>query len=206
MKVALLTTEFPPRVVGEVSNLVDFVAREVSRAGNEVHVITFDDWKPGTETRGGIKIHRVTNRVASHLNPFTWVSTLSCEFIRVFSDLVWDSGGCDLIHAFEWSTALSSIPLKDSLDIPYVQSFSSVEELRSRANLTLFGQTVKWIESVSTSLADAVIAHSDQTFRAVRALYPWCTEKLHLLDVGHESERINLLKIYKEVVSENANG
>jgi hypothetical protein len=106
-----------------------------------------------------------------------------------------------LIHAFEWSCALPLILLKESIQIPYVQSFLSLEELRSRSNLSLLGQTIKWIESVATNLADAVVAHSELTYSAIKALYPWCTNKLHLLDL-----RNNFIEVLKGIYDGVLNG
>jgi hypothetical protein len=200
LKVVLLTTEFPPRVIGELSSLVDFVARSLSNEGLEVHVIAFDDWRAGFEAKGGVKVHYISNKVGSHLNPFTWASSLSCEYMRTLSDLLWEQQGFDVVHAFEWSSALPLISLKESAPIPYVQSFLSLEELRSRSNLSLLGQTIKWIESISASLADSVVAHSELTYSAIRALYPWCANKLYLMDPSTRYAVEDLISIYKEAL------
>ncbi|MEM2841685.1 MAG: glycosyltransferase [Thermoproteota archaeon] len=200
MKVVLLTTEFPPRLVGELSNLVDFIARSLSNEGLDVHVITFDDWRGGLEVKGGVKVHYITNKVGSHLNPFTWASSLSCEYTRMLSNLIWEHSGFDVVHAFEWSSALPLISLKEAAPIPYVQSFLTLEEIRSRSNLSMLGQTIKWVESISASLADSVVAHSELTYSAIRALYPWCVNKLHLIDFSARNASENLISIYKEVL------
>jgi glycosyltransferase involved in cell wall biosynthesis len=201
LKIVLLTTEFPPRIVGELSHVVDHIARSFSSEGFDVYVVTFDNWRSGFEIRGGVKVHYISNKVEPHINPFTWASSLSCEFVRELSNLIWDISDFDLIHAFEWSCALPLILLKESIQIPYVQSFLSLEELRSRSNLSLLGQTIKWIESVATNLADAVVAHSELTYSAIKALYPWCTNKLHLLDL-----RNNFIEVLKGIYDGVLNG
>lgn len=198
MRVVLLTTEFPPRTVGELSNLVIFIARSLSNQGFDVNVIAFDDWRSGFETKGSMKVYYISNKVKFHVNPFTWSSSLSCEYIRVLSDLLWKQPGFDAIHAFEWSSALPLISLKEAVPIPYVQSFLSLEELRSHSNLSLLGQTIKWVESFSTSLADSIVAHSKTTYSMIRALYPWCVNKLHLVDFSDMDAAETLIRIYKE--------
>lgn len=195
----MLTTEFPPRIVGELANLVDFVARVLSNEGFDVHVITFDDWKSGFEVKGGVRVSYVSNKVERQINPFTWASSLSCEYVRVLSDLFWEQSRFDVVHAFEWSSALPLILFKEAARVPYVQSFLTLEELRSRSSLSLLGQTIKWVESVSVSLADAVVAHSELIYSAIRALYPWCSSKLHLLDLGGRGTVGGLTNLYKEV-------
>lgn len=199
MRIVLLTTEFPPRVVGELSNMVSFIARFLSNNGFDVSVITFDDWRSGFEVKSGMKVYYVSNKVSSHVNPFTWASSLSCEYTRILSDLLWEKQGFDIIHAFEWSAALPLIPLKDVIPIPYVQSFLSLEELRSHSNLSLLGQTIKWVESFSSSLADSIVAHSEATYSMIRALYPWCVKKLHLVDFNDANAVEKIIRIYKEV-------
>ncbi|MGQ9597581.1 MAG: glycosyltransferase [Thermoproteota archaeon] len=203
MKVIILTTEFPPRIIGELSSFVDFIARSVSNEGLEVHVITFDNWRSGVEVKGSVRINYVSNKVEPHLNPFTWASSLSCEYIRALSDLIWDHRGFDLVHAFEWSSALPIISLKEVIRIPYIQSFLSLEEQRSHSNLSLLGQTIKWVESISTSLADVVVAHSDMTYSALRMLYPWCASKLYLLDVNNRNFVKELIRVYQGVVEKH---
>lgn len=199
LRIVLLTTEFPPRIVGELSNLTFFIARFLSNRGFDVNVVTFDDWRSGFEIREGIKIYYVSNKVGSHVNPFSWASSLSCEYTRLLSNLLWEQPGFDAIHAFEWSSALALISLKEAIPIPYVQSFLSLEELRSHSNLSLLGQTIKWVESFSASLADSIIAHSETAYSMVRALYPWCADKLHLIDFKDNGAFEALIKIYEEV-------
>jgi len=203
LKLVILTTEFPPRIIGELSSLVDFIARSLSNEGLEVNVVTFDNWRSGFEFKGSVRISYISNKVEPHLNPFTWASSLSCEYIRTLSDLVWDQNGFDLVHAFEWSAALPLISLKEVIRIPYVQSFLSLEELRSRSNLSLLGQTIKWVESVSASLADVIVAHSDITHSALKMLYPWCVGKLHFLDASNRNAAKELIRMYQEVVEKH---
>jgi hypothetical protein len=203
LRVVLLTTEFPPRVVGELSNLVAFIARSLSNKGLDATVVAFDDWKSGFEVKGGVKVHYVSNKVGSHVNPFTWASSLSCEYSRILCDLLWEQSGIDIIHAFEWSSALPLISLKEAIPIPYVQSFLSLEELRSRSDLSLLGQTIKWVESFSTSVADSVVAHSEKTYSMIRALYPWCVNKLRLIDFNDMNAAETLIRVYEEVLGKH---
>ncbi|MGB9717905.1 MAG: glycosyltransferase [Thermoproteota archaeon] len=199
MRIVLLTTEFPPRVVGELSNLVSFIARSLSNKGFDVNVVAFDDWRSGFEVKGGIKVYYVSNKVSSHVNPFTWASSLSCEYTRILADLLWEQPSIDIIHAFEWSSALPLISLREAVPTPYVQSFLSLEELRSHSNLSLLGQTIKWVESFSASLADRIMAHSVATYSMIRALYPWCVKKLHLVDFNDTNAVEELIRVYEEV-------
>jgi len=199
LRIVLLTTEFPPRVVGELSNIVSFIARSLSNKGFEVNVVAFDDWRSGFEIKSGIKVYYVSNKVSSHVNPFTWASSLSCEYTRILADLLWEQPGLDIIHAFEWSSALPLISLREAVPPPYVQSFLSLEELRSHSNLSLLGQTIKWVESFSASLADRIVAHSAATYSMIRALYPWCVKKLHLVDFNSMNAVEELIRVYEEV-------
>ncbi|MEM2931004.1 MAG: glycosyltransferase [Thermoproteota archaeon] len=199
MRIVLLTTEFPPRIIGELSNIVVFTAKFLLNKGFDVNVVAFDDWKSGFEAKWGIKVYYISNKVRSHVNPFTWASSLSCEYSRILSDLLWEQPGFDIIHAFEWSSALPLISLKEAVTIPYVQSFLSLEELRSHTSLSLLGQTIKWVESFSASLADSIVAHSETTYSMIRALYPWCISKLHLIDFNDMNAAEELIRIYKEV-------
>jgi hypothetical protein len=202
-RVVLLTTEFPPRIVGELSNLVAFTARSLSNKGLDVTIVAFDDWRSGFEVKGGVKVHYISNKVGFHVNPFTWASSLSCEYARILSSLLWEQSVFDIIHAFEWNSALPLISLKEVIQIPYVQSFLSLEELRSRSDLSLLGQTIKWVESFSTSIADSVVAHSETTYSMIRALYPWCVNKLRLIDFNDKDAAETLIRVYEEVTGKH---
>lgn len=93
MKILMLSWEYPPKNVGGLSNHVYHLSNELSKLGNEVHVITCEEGTaPIEENENGIFIYRVTPYKID-TNDFTkWVMHLNFAMIEEAIRLINNQG------------------------------------------------------------------------------------------------------------------
>ena len=91
MRTIVFSWEYPPRVVGQLSEYVKALTSELSEK-IDVNVVTYDDRLTGeTQESSGVKTVRVNNPVKTHIGVLTWVLTLNQEVERVSANLYYDS-------------------------------------------------------------------------------------------------------------------
>lgn len=118
MRVLILTWEYPPKRLGNVSDHVSTLAHELVKRKNEVEVIVLDDLRPGFEDVYGVHIHRVANPVKTHpmASVLTYAMTASVQMEAEASNIVYfykqHQKSIDLIHAHEWLSGVAGIGLK----------------------------------------------------------------------------------------------
>jgi glycosyltransferase involved in cell wall biosynthesis len=95
MKIALITLEYPPAIMGGAGVYVAQVAPKIARMGHEVHVIA-----PGTATcresrmEAGIHVHRLPVSVRPALKTLSFWAALP----QFFQAIARKAGGFDLVH------------------------------------------------------------------------------------------------------------
>jgi len=105
MHVLILTWEYPPKRLGNVSDHVSTLAHELVRRKHEVEVVVLDDWRQGFEDVYGVHVHRVSNPVKTHpmASVLTYAVTASLPLEAESSDIVYfynqNHKDIDVIHA-----------------------------------------------------------------------------------------------------------
>ncbi len=177
MRVAILTWEYPPRVIGEQATYTQILSQNLAQKGFEVHVVTFNDTLKGDERESsGVVVHRVGNPVATHLNVLTWDLTLSCEFERICANIHYDIGRLDLIDCHEWLSIVAATTLNKAFGIPFVMTIDTLEEQRSNFGNAPLNLAIRSIERMGTREAFSVLVKSETVKAAV--------ERLHALESG----------------------
>ena len=172
MRVAILTWEYPPRVVGDMALYVQYLSRELVEHGFETHVVTYnEDLKGVQEEPSGVIVHRVGNPVKTHLNILTWVLTLSQEFERVTADIHHAVGPIDLIDCQEWITVPATCSLSKALGIPSVVTIHSLEEQRSVNPNNPVSLTIRHFERLGTHSSSRIIVTSEKMKKEVQRLH-----------------------------------
>jgi len=168
-RVLLLTWEYPPRRVGDIS---DYCFALVHGLKEEVHfeIITFDDWRVGSEERDGIIVHSVSNSQKANLSTLDWVLNLNIDLARRASELM-HIKKFDLIHANEWLTAPAAISLKKAFNIPLVLSIYSLEDERSPHVSNNYVNAIKQIEWLGCFNADRIITKNLSTRDSILQFY-----------------------------------
>jgi len=197
MRVSILTWEYPPRIVSELSAYVQILSQTLAKNGNEVHVITFHDTLRGDEKEpSGVIVHRVGNPVSTHVNVLTWDLTLSCEFERVCANVHYDSGRIDLIDCHEWLSVVAAMTLKRAFRIPFVMTLDSLEEQRSNFGSEPLNLAVRSIERMGTNDALFVLVKSEAMKAQVVNLHGLNSEKVKV--VRRAGDLSGLAQLYDE--------
>jgi len=130
VRVAMMTWEYPPRIVGGIARHCEGLAKALANQGHEVHVFTLDF--PGTpdyEELGGIRIYRTRSEVG-HPNFLTWVLLFNHYIEKRMAD-VSRLVDFDVIHVHDWLTAPASIGFKHFSKKPLMFTAHSTEHGRS---------------------------------------------------------------------------
>ncbi|MEM2547130.1 MAG: glycosyltransferase family 4 protein, partial [Candidatus Bathyarchaeia archaeon] len=181
MRVILFSWEFPPRTVGKLADYVSELALKLVKHDVETHVITYHDYMTGDFEENGIKIHRVTNPVKTHISVLTWVLTLNQEVERVAANIYYRANKhVDLIDAHDWHFIPAAVTLKKALKIPFIYSIESLENHRSHGANTPFNMAIKSIEWLGTYEAQKVIVKSDWMANEAIRIYKVPPEKIRV--------------------------
>ncbi len=182
MRVSILTWEYPPRIIGELSTYAKTLAQVLSGHGFEVHVVTFHDTLRGEDREpSGVYVHRVANPVSTHINILTWDLALSCEFERVCADIFYDIGRIDLVDCHEWLCVVAATTIKRAFGTPFVITLDSLEEQRSNFNNTPLNLAIQSIERTGTHEAVSVLVKSEQMKTEVLKLHSLDSRKVRVI-------------------------
>lgn len=148
MRVLIFSWEYPPRVVGKLSEYVNELSSLLVKNKVETFVITYHDFLTGSiQEPSGVKAVRVSNPVRTHIGVLTWVLTLNQEVERAAANLYYQTGKqIDLIDVFDWHFIPAAVTLKNGLGIPFVYSVESLEDHRSQTANSSYNMAIKSIE------------------------------------------------------------
>ncbi len=167
MRALILTWEYPPKRLGNVSDHVCTLAHELVKRGHEVEVVTVDDWQPGFWDVSGVHVHKVANPVKTHpmASMLTSDMTASTQIEREASDVIYflrqNGKNIDVIHAHEWLTVSPAIILKHAFKIPFVLTLHSIEGHRCHDNFGPKSIAIKEIEDRGIWESARVIANTE---------------------------------------------
>lgn len=172
MRIAILTWEYPPRVVGDMALYVQALSQQLAKHRVETHVVTYNENLKGVqEESSGVTVHRIGNPVKTHLNILTWVLALSQELERITADIHYDTGPIDLLDCQEWITVPAACSLSKALRIPYVMTIHSLEEQRSENPNNPVSLTIRHFEKLGTQTSSKIIVTSQKMKEEVQRLH-----------------------------------
>jgi hypothetical protein len=206
MQVILFSWEYPPRIVGKLSDYVKTLATQLVKYQTQPYVVTYHDYLVGEhDDSNGVKTFWVTNPVRTHIGVLTWVLTLNQEVERVAADIYYDKKKqIDLIDVHDWHFIPAATTLKKALGIPFVYSVESLEDQRSHAANTPFNMAIRSIEWLGTYEAQQLIVKSAWMRDEVQRSYKTPREKLSVVLPNSNGWLKETLKIYKNVAEKGA--
>jgi len=206
MQVIVFSWEYPPRIVGKLSDYVKTLATQLVKYQTQPYVVTYHDYLVGEhDDSNGVKTFWVTNPVRTHIGVLTWVLTLNQEVERVAADIYYDKKKqIDLIDVHDWHFIPAATTLKKALGIPFVYSVESLEDQRSHAANTPFNMAIKSIEWLGTYEAQQLIVKSAWMRDEVQRSYKTPREKLSVVLPNSNGWLKDTLKIYKNVAEKGA--
>jgi hypothetical protein len=206
MQVIVFSWEYPPRIIGKLSDYVKTLATQLVKYQTQPYVVTYHDYLVGEhDDSNGVKTFWVTNPVRTHIGVLTWVLTLNQEVERVAADIYYDKKKqIDLIDVHDWHFIPAATTLKKALGIPFVYSVESLEDQRSHAANTPFNMAIKSIEWLGTYEAQQLIVKSAWMRDEVQRSYKTPREKLSVVLPDSNGWLKETLKIYKNAAEKGA--
>jgi glycosyltransferase involved in cell wall biosynthesis len=207
MRVIIFSWEYPPRVVGKLSEYVKDLATRLASSKVDVNVVTFDDSQTGQVVEPtGVKAIRVANPVRTHIGVLTWVLTLNQEVERAAVNVYYDADKqIDLIDVYDWHFIPAAVTLKNGLDIPFIYSVESIEDHRSPNSNTTYNMAIKSIEWLGFFEADKVNVKSQWMKEEIIRIYKVPPEKIAVIPPDSSSLTKDILKLYSSVAEEKDN-
>jgi glycosyltransferase involved in cell wall biosynthesis len=201
MRIVIFSWEYPPRVVGKLSEYVKALSTQLAANDVEVNVVTYDDSMTGsTQEPSGVQVVRVSNPVRTHIGVLTWVLTLNPEVERAAANIYYQANKqIDLIDAYDWHFIPAAVTLKNGLGIPFVYSVESLEDHRSQAITTSYNMAIKSIEWLGFYEAEKISVKSEWMRDEVIRIYKVPREKIVVISPTSNSWIKEILKLYNSV-------
>ena len=201
MRVIIFSWEYPPRVVGKLSEYVKALSTQLAAKKVEVNVVTYEDLLTGFyQEPTGVKTVRVSNPIRTHIGVLTWVLTLNQEVERAAANIYYqDNKQIDLVDVFDWHFIPAAVTLKSGLGIPFVYSVESLEDQRSQGVNTPYTLAIKSIEWLGFFEAEKISVKSEWMRDEVIRIYKVPEEKIAVISNDSDSWIADVLKLYKSV-------
>ena len=201
MRLIILSWEYPPRVVGKLSEYVKVLSTQLATNNVEVNVVTYDDSITGSAREStGVQTVRVSNPVRTHIGVLTWVLTLNQEVERAAASIYYQaSKQIDIIDVYDWHFIPAAVTLKNGLGIPFVYSVESLEDHRSPAVNTPYNMAIKSIEWLCFYEAEKISVKSEWMRDEIIQIYKVPKEKIVVISTTSNSWIKEILKLYSSV-------
>jgi len=201
MRIIIFSWEYPPRIVGKLSEYVKALSSLLASNNVEVNVVTYDDAVTGSSREAtGVQTVRVSNPVRTHIGVLTWVLTLNQEVERAAANLYYEAKKqIDLIDVYDWHFIPASVTLKNGLGIPFVYSVESVEDHRSHSVNTPYNMAIKSIEWLGFYEAEKVCVKSEWMRDEIIRIYKVPKEKIFVVSTVQNSWIKQILALYDAV-------
>lgn len=132
MRVAMLTWEFPPRVVGGLAMHVYDLSTSLAKSGVKVEVITCNSQETREEeVMDGVRVNRVNPYDVPSQDIVSWAVQLNVSMLERAVQLVNREGPFDVIHAHDWLVAYAGRALKHAYQLPLIATIHATEAGRN---------------------------------------------------------------------------
>jgi 1,4-alpha-glucan branching enzyme len=201
MRIIIFSWEYPPRIVGKLSEYVKALSSLLASINVEVNVVTYDDAVTGSSQEPtGVQVVRVSNPVRTHIGVLTWVLTLNQEVERAAANLYYEAKKrIDLIDAYDWHFIPAAATLKNGLGIPFVYSVESLEDHRSPPVNTPYNMAIKSIEWLGFYEAQKVCVKSEWMRDEIIRIYKVPKEKIFVTSTAPDSSLKEILAVYSDI-------
>jgi glycosyltransferase involved in cell wall biosynthesis len=123
----MLSWEFPPRIIGGISNHVYYLSKSLASQNISVQVVTCDFPKaPAEENIDGVQVSRVESGGVPQASFLPWIYHLNSQMIKRANELL-QAEKYDLIHAHDWLVGRAALNLKAEHNLPLVTTIHATE-------------------------------------------------------------------------------
>ena len=197
MRIIIFSWEYPPRVVGRLSEYVKAISTQLVDKKVDVNIVTYDDTPSQTIEATGVKTFRVSNPVRTHISVLTWVLTLNQEVERAAAKAYYDAASqIDAIDAYDWHFIPAAVTMKDGLGIPFVFSVESLEDHRSNFANKPYNMAIKSLEWLGFYEASIVAVKTRWMRDEIVRIYKVPKEKIKVVSSNVVDRLTDLLTFY----------
>ncbi|MEM4699915.1 MAG: glycosyltransferase family 4 protein [Candidatus Nezhaarchaeales archaeon] len=172
MRIAFITTEYPPVVYGGLGVYSEAIATRLSRLGHEVHVFTINPLGlPKYALQGGVHVHRlrpfdsssplraiVNDELRAWGPGFKYFNDIFTFNLSAALSIISEGVEFDVVAVHDWLSSVVGMVVKDEAPrTPLVFHIHSTERGR---NLGAGSPTVSRLELACAEKADAIVAVS----------------------------------------------
>ena len=200
MKIVMLTWEYPPRIIGGISRVVEGLSRSLVELGHEVHVITNEmPGSPSEDIDRGVFVHRVQIETPSP-SFHTWVLMMNNYFSKRLGRLAREIGRPDIIHVHDWLVYPAGAEAKAFLDSVLVSTLHSLEFRRSGGIQTPESKMIdslEWWITFETSII--IVCSNSMKFDAVKQ-FRVPEDKILVIPIGIEPDKFTHIQVDREQI------
>ena len=132
MRVAMLTWEYPPRIVGGLAMHVYDLSAALARSGMDVTVITVNDQGLAErEVLDGVKVIRVYPYDLPSRDIVNWAVQFNVAMLEKAVQEINREGPFHIVHAHDWLVAYAGRALKHSYQVPLIATIHATEHGRN---------------------------------------------------------------------------
>lgn len=180
----MLTWEYPPRIVGGISRVVEGLSRSLTELGHEVHVITNEmPGYPSEDNDRGVFLHRVSIESPTP-NFYTWVMMMDHYFSKRVGSLTREVGNFDIVHVHDWLVFPTGSEIKSFLSTTVVTTLHSLEFKRSGGIDTPESKMVDSLEWWATYESSIIIVCSRSMMSDTLAHFKVPQDKMRVIPIG----------------------
>jgi glycogen synthase len=200
MKILMLTWEYPPRIVGGISRVLEGLSRSLSELGHEVHVITNEmPGYPAEDRDQGAYIHRVPIESPTP-NFHTWIMMMDYYFSKRAGRLAKEVGGFDIVHVHDWLVFPTGSEVKNFLSTTMVTTLHSLEFRRSGGVDTPEGKMVDSLEWWSTYESSLIVVCSKSMLEDTVMHFKVPRDKIRVIPIGIDSAKFRNRNVDRNTV------
>lgn len=200
MRIIFFSWEFPPRVVGKLSEYVRELSIKLAARKVDVNIVTYDDSPSQAVEASGVSVSRVSNPVRTHTGVLTWILTLNQEVERAAAKVYYDADKrIDVINAYDWHFIPAAVTMKDGLDIPFVYSVESLEDHRSNFANNPNNMAIKSIEWLGFYEAGLVTVKTDWMKDEIVRIYKVPKEKVKVIP-SNDAKLSGMISVYNQLI------
>jgi glycogen synthase len=200
LKILQLSWEYPPRIVGGISRVVEGLSGALVDLGHEVHVITNEmPGSPAEDNENGVRVHRVP--IESPTPSFhSWILMMNHYFSKKAGRINKEVGGFDIVHAHDWLVLPSGAEVKSFLGTTLVSTLHSLEFKRSGEVNTPESKMVDSLEWWATYESALVIVCSRSMRDDTVAHFRIPRDKIVEIPIGIDKDKFSGLRPNRDEV------
>ncbi len=153
----ILTWEYPPNIVGDLSHYVEALATGLNNAKAPVRVVTCHDSGFLHEKKGELlDIYWASNPVKSQISVLTWCLSFNAEMERIVSDIYYEKPDTGyVLDVQDWHFVPAGVSLKRAHGLPFVFTLHSLEEQRSPGSTYALSSCIRGLEAMGILESDS---------------------------------------------------